>query len=73
RIFTVFLIDKVDYSHKDLEGDLELSSTDDLFEKSLNKLNEFLEMYQLENPEINIINISKSKSFADYISDKLSL
>ncbi|EGO2712019.1 hypothetical protein IDE33_001549, partial [Enterococcus faecalis] len=72
-IFTVFLIDKVDYSHKDLEGDLELSSTDDLFEKSLNKLNEFLEMYQLENPEINIINISKSKSFADYISDKLSL
>jgi hypothetical protein len=73
RIFTVFLIDKVDYSHKDLEGDIELSSTDDLFEKSLNKLNEFLEIYQLENPEINIINISKSKSFADYISDKLSL
>lgn len=73
RIFTTYLLEKEDYSDKDFKQLLDLENKNELFNISKHKLDELLEQYQNNNPDVNIINISKSKSFSNYINDQLKL
>lgn len=70
RIVTSFVINKAHYNNADIKN-ITLSDIDNQVESAYDKLLEMVIAYNESKPDENVINISKSQKFVEYMNEEL--